>query len=592
MVQNILLLSAGGAVGTLLRYGLSGLAHRLLGETFPWGTLLVNVLGCFVIGLLWAASERAAFGPSLRIFLFTGTLGAFTTFSTYGLETFVLLKNGNVALGAANLILSNVIGLAAVIAGFLSVTSVMRVLAAILCLLIVLPLPGWAQDDSSAPADPPVLAELRVSDDGRRIVHSDGTPFFWLGDTAWELFHRLDSTEASMYLEDRSRKGFNVVQAVALAELDGLHTPNPYGETPLIDDDPERPNDAYFQHVDYIVSRANELGMYVGLLPTWGDKFNLKWGVGPEIFTPENARTYGRYIGERYADDAVIWILGGDRSPESNDHLAIIRSMAEGIEEGSAGSGLMTYHPMGGSRSWEWFPEDAWLDIHLFQSSHGSFDHPNYLMTAEGYALLPTKPVLDGEPRYEDHPVDWDPEQGWFDAFDVRQAMYWSVLAGAAGNTYGNHNIWQMWQPERDPISSARTPWREALAHPGAAQAGFAKRLFLSRPFLDLLPDQSLVADGQKDGPMHVRAARDRGGAYLMAYIPYGSPVEIDLTRLSGEEFHAWWFDPRTGTATEFGSFARETSRRFDPPGTESRGNDWILVIDDAAEQFGPPGRD
>lgn len=435
---------------------------------------------------------------------------------------------------------------------------------------------------------------LRVSDDGRRIVYPDGAPFFWLGDTAWELFHRLDREEADLYLADRARKGFNVIQAVVLAELDGLHTPNPYGDAPLIGDDPARPNERYFEHVDYIVAKANELGMYVGMLPTWGDKFNKRWGIGPEVFTPENARAYGRFLSARYENADVIWMLGGDRAPESEAHHAVIQAMANGIEDGPGGSHLTTYHPMGGRQSWEWFHEDEWLDINVYQSGHGEIDSPNYRVTAEGYALEPVKPVIDGEPRYEDHPVNWDPANGWFMAFDVRQALYWSVLAGAAGNTYGNHNIWQMWQPGRDPISSARTPWREALAHPGAAQSGFAKELFLSRRFLDLVPDTSILVSSVMTGAMHVQTARDRAGRYLMAYIPYGSTVEIALSSLSGNRHRAWWFDPRTGASTEIGTFARsdpQHTQRFDPPGAEMRGNDWVLVVDDVAAAFHPPGK-
>ena len=437
---------------------------------------------------------------------------------------------------------------------------------------------------------PAAAGELRVSDDGRRIVHLDGSPFFWLGDTAWELFHRLDREEADLYLEDRARKGFNVIQAVVLAELDGLHTPNPYGHVPLVDDDPARPNEAYFEHVDYVIGKANELGMYVGLLPTWGDKFNKRWGEGPEVFTPENARAFGRFLSDRYRDAGIVWILGGDRAPETNEHLAIIHAMAAGIESGGGGGHLTSYHPMGGRRSWEWFHESDWLDVHLFQSGHSSADAPNYAMTAEGYALVPTRPVIDGEPRYEDHPIDWDPENGWFEAFDVRQAMYWSVLQGAAGHTYGNHNIWQMWQPGRHPISSARTPWREALAHPGAAQMGFAKRLFLSRPFDRLVPDTSLVVAGSDDGPARLAAASDADGHYVMIYAPYGSPIEVDLSALTGHRIRAWWFDPRTGAATSIGAFAREGVHRFDPPGPESRGNDWVLVVDDASARFEAPG--
>ena len=435
-----------------------------------------------------------------------------------------------------------------------------------------------------------VAAELRVSDDGRRIVTRDGAPFFWLGDTAWELFHRLDRDEADLYLEDRARKGFNVIQAVVLAELDGLHTPNAYGDFPLIDDDPARTNEAYFKHVDYVVGKANDLGMYVGLLPTWGDKFNKRWGVGPEVFTPENARAFGRFLSDRYREAGIVWILGGDRAPETSEHLAIIHAMADGIESGAGGGHLTTYHPMGGRRSWEWFHESGWLDLHLFQSGHSAPDAPNYEMTAEGYALRPARPVIDGEPRYEDHPVDWNPENGWFEAFDVRQAMYWSVLQGAAGHTYGNHNIWQMWRPGREAISSARTPWREALAHPGATQVGFAKRLFLSRPFERLVPDTSLVVAGPREGGARVAAASDAAGRYAIIYAPYGSPIDIDVSALSGHRFRAWWFDPRTGVATAVGPIAPDGVQRFDPPGPETRGNDWVLVLDEESAGFRAPG--
>ena len=83
---------------------------------------------------------------------------------------------------------------------------------------------------------------LRIAENRRFIVHQDGTPFFYLGDTAWEFFHRLNREEAEQYLKDRASKGFTVIQAVALAELDGLNDPNPYGHRPLIDNDPARPD--------------------------------------------------------------------------------------------------------------------------------------------------------------------------------------------------------------------------------------------------------------------------------------------------------------------------------------------------------------
>ncbi len=82
------------------------------------------------------------------------------------------------------------------------------------------------------------LPRLKVSDDKRFLVTADGKPFFWLGDTAWELFHRLNREDAEKYLKNRAERRFTVVQAVVLAELDGLNDPNAYGERPLVGNDP------------------------------------------------------------------------------------------------------------------------------------------------------------------------------------------------------------------------------------------------------------------------------------------------------------------------------------------------------------------
>src|SRR6476469_5319800 len=117
-----------------------------------------------------------------------------------------------------------------------------------------------------------IAAQLRVSANKRFLVTADGTPFFWLGDTAWELFHRLTREEADLYLDDRQQKGFTVIQAVVLAEFDGLTAPNAYGDVPLAGNDPTKLNEGYFRHVDYVVDAAERRGMFIGMLPTWGDK--------------------------------------------------------------------------------------------------------------------------------------------------------------------------------------------------------------------------------------------------------------------------------------------------------------------------------
>ena len=425
--------------------------------------------------------------------------------------------------------------------------------------------------------------QLHVLADGQHLAETNGKPFFWLGDTAWELFHRTTRDEAELYLEDRRRKGFTVIQAVILAELGGLRVPNANGDLPLEGSDPMRPDEEYFRYVDEVVGIAERKGLYMGLLPTWGDKFNKKWGEGPEIFTPENARVYGEYLGRRYAGRNVVWILGGDRNPEEERHYAIVRQMAQGIRAASGGRQLMTYHPQGWSKSSDFFEKDTWIDFHMFQSGHDWRDMHNHRFTTEARALRPVKPVIDGEPRYEDHPIalfrlgdKWkDIPENWFGAFDVRQAAWWSVLSGAAGHTYGNHNIWQMWQPGREPVSRARTPWKQALNHEGAAQMGIMRRMVEKHSFGQLEPAQeSLLANG-KDGA-HQRAARSRDGRHLLVYTPFGEDVALRSDAVRG--MRARWFDPRTGAWIAASAIGPEG--RFNAPGAPARGNDWVLVLE------------
>lgn len=422
-------------------------------------------------------------------------------------------------------------------------------------------------------------APLKISPDSRHIIHKNGEPFFWLGDTAWELFHRTDRQEADLYLQNRADKGFTVIQAVVLAELEGLEVPNSFGHRPLHDNDPSRPNEAYFKHVDYIVDEANKLGMFVGLLPTWGDKFNKAWGVGPEVFTPENAYVYGQFLGKRYKSKGIIWILGGDRNPADDEDLAIIRNMAAGIREAVGNTQLITMHPQGGSNSAIWFHEDDWLDFNMYQSGHGKRNNPNYQVTHKLYEMIPSKPVLDGEPLYEDHPINWKPEEGWFDEFESRRAGYWSMLAGALGHTYGNHNIWQMWLPGRDAISQARTPWTQSLDYPGAFQAGYMKAFFQSFEWQKLVPKQGIIQNAPKDPGKGVVAAMASDQSFLLAYTPYGSNFTLDLKEIKGKQIAISWFNPSIGETIHAGTIEKPDVMDFDPPLDEKRGNDWVLVL-------------
>jgi hypothetical protein len=458
-----------------------------------------------------------------------------------------------------------------------------RLRAGLLSLALLLSLPGWPHA-----ADKPAFP-LRVSDNHRFLVDRHGAPFFYLGDTAWELFHRLGREDADRYLRDRAAKQFTVIQAVVLAEFGGLVQPNAYGHLPLRDNDPARPVEAYFKHVDFIVDRAAELGLVIGMLPTWGDKWNKKWGQGPEIFTAKNAAAYGEFLGKRYRDKPIIWILGGDRPVEKPEHYAIVRALAAGLQKGDGGRHLMTFHPNGGHTSAEWFHEDRWLDFNMLQSGH-DYNRDNYHRIARDYHRTPVKPCLDGEPGYEDHPAGFKKENGYLTDYDARKAAYWALFAGAHGHTYGCHDVWQFLQKGRPAITFARTPWREAIDLPGAGQMRHARRLLESRPFLTRVPDQALVVSDVGKGTDHVQATRGGDGSYTFVYIASGKPVTVDLGRLSGKEVRASWYDPRRGTATAIGRFPREGKCEFMPP-SHGSGNDWVLVLDDAAKNYPEPGK-
>jgi hypothetical protein len=440
------------------------------------------------------------------------------------------------------------------------------------------------------------LPRLRVSENHRYLVRTDGTPFFWLGDTAWELFHRASREDAERYLRNRAERRFTVVQAVALAEFDGLHVPNVYGERPLRDDDPTQPNEAYFAHVDWVVAKANELGLYVGFLPTWGDKWNKKWGVGPEIFTPDNAAAYGEWLGRRYRTAGLIWILGGDRPVESDTQRAIIVAMARGLRKGDGGAHLITFHPTGGSGSSQYFHDADWLDVNMRQNGHAAEYTGRYDQTRVDYDRTPAKPVLDGEPIYEDHPVAFDANKfGHSISADVRRPLYWDLFGGAMGHTYGHHSVWQLWTSEREPINHPLMPWTEAIDQPGAAQMQHARALLESRPFLTRIPDDTIVMTGRVPtsmpgaGRYHFSGTRDQDGSFAMVYAPAGRPFTVRMASVTGAQVTAWWFNPRDGRATRIGSFPNTGERTFTPPDPGEM-VDWVLVLDDAARNYPAPG--
>ena len=201
---------------------------------------------------------------------------------------------------------------------------------------------------------------LRVSANRRFLVRAGGPgrapdrePFFYLGDTAWLIYHRLTREEVDHYLGDRAQKGFTVVQTSLLGEKLGLTEPNRYGHLALASRDPPRLNERYLEHVEYVLDAAAARGLYVAISPVWATHV-----VGaPDqpaalCFTAATARAYGECLGGRYRERAnVIWLVGGDRLPltDGYDHRGLWRALAHGLRRAGGGRHLLTFHPPGGA---------------------------------------------------------------------------------------------------------------------------------------------------------------------------------------------------------------------------------------------------
>jgi hypothetical protein len=433
---------------------------------------------------------------------------------------------------------------------------------------------------NSATPEPPSARsvqnlKLRVSPNGRYFVDQNGKPFFYLGDTCWLLFQRPNREELDEYLKDRAAKGFTVIQAYVLRGLEKKH---PDGNsslldaTPLIDRDPTRPNEAFFKNVDYVVNRANQLGLVMGLVTA------KSWHVTdhPEkVFDEKNAYVFGKFLGERYKNKAVIWFPGGDSPP--GNYEAVWVAMAKGLKAGSAGNHLVCYHGQGSTSSSMWFHKADWLDFNSIQSGH-NFNSDSYAFVSKDYALTPAKPTLDMEPAYENHPTGANKPR--VDAHKVRSQAYSAMLAGAAGHGYGSLDLFWFYKDADGPFpKNGFQDWRTAVAYEGSRQMGLMRQLFESRPWHKMVPDQSVLASEPGSGPYRLVAARAEDGSFIIAYTARGQPVSIHMDKLTGSQVKAQWYDPRDGTWKAIGQYPNKGTQDFAPP-SDGEKDDWVLLLD------------
>jgi hypothetical protein len=441
---------------------------------------------------------------------------------------------------------------------------------------------------------------LTVASNGRFIEHTDGTPFFWLGDTGWLLFSRLDRNEAATYLDDRKAKGFNVIQVMMVHRLPCT---NIFGRgLPGLEDidwqtgpSMSHPDD-YWSVIDEITGMAEERGLYLAMVPVWGTL------VDEGRLTVAGAAAYGAWLGHKFRDRPnIIWLNGGDVRGDLK--LDVWEALGSAIKEHDPNH-IMTFHPFGRARSSEWFHESSWLDFNMFQSGHRRYDQmsleptggannddpetnakwkgeDNWRYVLEDLALEPTRPTIDGEPSYEGAPQGLhDGTQPIWIAADARRYGYWSVFAGAFGHTYGNNAVMQMHKPQFEPGAfSVTSTWDEAISDPGAGQMQHLRNLMLA---LDHGHGRHspgiLVGD---PGKKYDRLIANTGPDYAVVYAFTPRPVVVDLIKALPEVglVSARWFYPATGKYSEIGSVPSTSDARFNPEREKAAGNDIVLVL-------------
>lgn len=423
---------------------------------------------------------------------------------------------------------------------------------------------------------------LQVSENNRYLQNGT-TPFFWLGDTAWLLFQQCSKEEAYIYLKNRKEKGYNVIQATLIHSMPGEY------HSSLARVQRDVTSKEYWDHCVEIVKIAEELGLYMALLPTWGSI--VKQG----ILTMDNVDRYADYLASRFKDSPnVLWLLGGDI--KGQDYIELYRHFGLKMKAFMPDK-LVGFHPFGRTSSSLWFHNEEWLDFNMYQSGHRRYDQgllnqwddveeefygeDNWKYVDRDLSYTTIKPTLDGEPSYEWIPQGLhDPKEPYWQAWHVRRYAYWSVFQGAMGHTYGDNAIMQFYNnlEEKGNYGVIET-WQDSMHHEGGSHMKHLVDLMTSVDFMSGRPAEELLLSGQKE--KHDRVSVFAGSNYIFCYTYSGNEFTLDLSKYidADKTMHAYWFDPTSGVYSYYKPIIGTTSFEAKPVKRFAGHNDWVLVI-------------
>lgn len=400
---------------------------------------------------------------------------------------------------------------------------------------------------------------IRLARDGRHFEHEDGTPFFWLADSAWNGARLSKPTEWTTYAETRAYQKFSASQWSVAPGKDFKGEVAFHGMKEIV------PNPEFFQRLDAKVETLNRAGLLSIIAPLWKvDRQSV------ESLSEGQLILLMRYVVARWGSDQVAWLLACDGSNPAD--MALWKRVGRSAFAEPRRDPVILFADESVS-GWNQFRDEPWFDAYGYGSGGQDFWR-QHLPTAEAKEKATLdRPTINVEPPSENSAVEESEKRISADA--VRRTLWDSVLESPAGVSYATEAV-ANWSPIHNPnYRPDLALWQKSLFLSGAKQATLLSTFFNSFPFWELHPAPHLFATQPESerGP-YVAAAQTDDRQMSVFYVPDERMLELSRTALPASPILTW-INPRTGETRPGVAAVGPRSVKIPTPAA----GDWVLVV-------------